>query len=85
MKKPKSTRTLKSVAAVVKALGGPKAIAEWTGAGATSVSNWKTWGFIPPAWYYLFATKLAESGYEVDPWVFGFRRTSDCPSPRKVA
>jgi hypothetical protein len=79
MAKHKSPKSLKTVPAVIKALGGPSAIAEWTGMGTTAVGRWNDWGFIPPAWYYEIVTRLAEQGYGVDPTVFGFKKAA---SPR---
>jgi len=73
MAKRKSSKVLKSVPEVVKALGGPDAISELTGVGRSTVSNWATWGFIPPGWYMAFKTRLEAKGFILDPDVFGFK------------
>lgn len=67
----KKRRNLKTVADVITAFGGPKELAAWAGVRTSSVSNWKTWGFIPPAWHYRMMIELEHRGFDVAPQVFG--------------
>lgn len=80
----KQKKTLKSVAEVIKALGGPKAIADWVGAPRQTVSNWKSFGYIPSPWFDLFEQRLDDRGYSVDRGVFGFK-TDPLESAQRAA
>jgi hypothetical protein len=71
--KPPHRATLKTVASVIKALGGEAELAAWTGNDRSIVRSYRRWGYIPAPWYILFAARLRELGYEVDPGVFGFK------------
>lgn len=83
MQDMKKRRTLNSVAEVIKAFGGPKAMAGWCGVGTPSISNWKTWGFIPPSWHYRMLMELQCNGYEINPLVFGIDLESTGPYKAK--
>lgn len=85
MSKRKNASTLKTVEATIKALGGPRAISRWSGALETSIGNWKSAGYIPATWYHLFATRLKELGFDVDPFVFGFKTVPLDGEVRRVA
>jgi DNA-binding transcriptional regulator YdaS (Cro superfamily) len=64
---------LKSVEAVVEALGGNAATADLAGVGISAVSNWKTRRAIPAENFLTFSRALARMGKKVDPTVFGFK------------
>jgi sialic acid synthase SpsE len=61
-----------SVAALVKALGGPKAIsARFELASETAVYNWLRHDAIPPSWHMRLWFWCEEAGLTVDRTVFG--------------
>ena len=64
-------KTLRTVCEVVKAFGGPKALAQWADVGPSAVSNWKADGFIPPGWHYRMMLELQGRGFSVAPQAFG--------------
>lgn len=64
-------RTLSSVADIVEAFGGTKAVAEWADVGMSAVSNWIVRDEIPPGWHYRLDRELRRRGYKVDPPLFG--------------
>jgi hypothetical protein len=64
---------LRSVEAVVEALGGNTATADLAGVGISAVSNWKARGAIPTENFLTFSRALARLGKKVDPTVFGFK------------
>jgi hypothetical protein len=68
-------QVLDGVRAVIEAMGGPTALAEWLSANVapvsvSAVSNWGSEGWVPPAWFLALSTELGRRGYEVDPKVF---------------
>ena len=63
---------LKSVDAVIEALGGPTKTAGVTGVGASAVINWRTRGEIPPEHFLVIGEALRAVGTCVDRTVFGF-------------
>jgi hypothetical protein len=64
---------LKTVEAVVEALGGTTATASTIGVGASAVSNWLDRGKIAPDKFLLVRDALAAVGKKVDPCVFAFK------------
>lgn len=79
-------RTLRTVCDVVKAFGGPAALAEWADVGTSAVSNWKADGFIPPGWHLRMMFYLTSKGFKVEPSAFGIEISMTGPfKARKVA
>lgn len=72
-------RPLKTVPQVIKAFGGAKAVAEWSGVSTCHVDNWRRWKFISPAWHWRMDVELKRRGYKIDPQVFGV----DIKAPRQ--
>ena len=69
---------LKSVEAVIDALGGPTKTAAVAGVGASAVINWRTRGEISPENFLLITDAVRASGKgEIDPMVFGFKALAD--------
>ena len=66
----KSRITLTTAESVVKALGGTKETAIWTGLGMPAVSNWIARGSLPPEWYRAITDELDRKGIDVDPNLF---------------
>ena len=63
---------LKSVDAVIDALGGPTKTAGVTGVGASAVINWRTRKEIPPEHFLRICDALKAAGEDADRAVFGF-------------
>lgn len=64
---------LRTVEAVVEALGGTTAAAAAAGVGASAVSNWLDRGKIAPDKFLLVREALFAVGKEADPCVFAFK------------
>jgi len=64
---------LNSVDDVIKALGGPAAVASLAGVGTSAVSNWSARRRIAPDKFVIVRDALAALGKEADPSVFGFK------------
>jgi hypothetical protein len=65
---------LRSVDELVDALGGSAATAEVAGVVISAVSNWKTNGVIPAAYFLVFAKEFKRRKLRLDPAIFAFRR-----------
>jgi DNA-binding transcriptional regulator YdaS (Cro superfamily) len=63
---------LKSVDAVIAALGGPTKMAALTGVGPSAVINWRTRREIPAEYFVLICEALEAAGKGVERSVFGF-------------
>lgn len=63
---------LKTVDALVEAVGGTSKAAEIGGVGPSAVSNWKSRGSIPSEKFMLFNSALDRIGLRADPSLFGF-------------
>ena len=63
-------RIKRTIADVVDAFGGTKALATWTGTGESAISNWIARGEIPPGWHYRLHMEAIGRGFEIDPSVF---------------
>ncbi len=70
----KKTKPLKSVAAVVRAFGGRKAMAEFCGVRVTAVYNWMDAEDFPSGWHYRLHVEAERRGYHIDPLVFMGKR-----------
>jgi hypothetical protein len=64
------TEPLASVAAVVRAFGGTKAMAQFAGVGMPAVSKWISQGWIPPGWHWRFDCEARRLGFAIDPVVY---------------
>lgn len=64
---------LKSVEAIVDAVGGTSAAASLAGVGKSAVSNWRSRGVIPAEHFLALSDALKARGKRVDPNVFGFK------------
>jgi hypothetical protein len=64
---------LKSVDAVIDALGGTAAAASLAGRVGSAASNWRATGRIPAEFFLIFAAELARIGKAADPAVFGIK------------
>jgi DNA-binding transcriptional regulator YdaS (Cro superfamily) len=62
---------LKTVEAVIEAVGGDAEAAKLAGVRASAVSNWKARGRIASGRMMVFTGALAALGKEADPAVFG--------------
>ena len=62
---------LKTVEAIIEALGGSSAAAELAGVGMSAVSNWKSRGTIPAELFVVFSRVLERHGNRADPSLFG--------------
>jgi hypothetical protein len=63
---------LKSVDAVIAALGGPTKTAGVVGVGASAIVNWRTRKEIPSDHFFVICAALEAVGERADPAVFGF-------------
>lgn len=63
---------LKTVDAIVDALGGTSEVAVLTGVSLPAVSNWKTRRRIPSEKFMIVADALEQRGVKADPDLFGF-------------
>lgn len=63
---------LRTIDAVIDALGGAAKVAALCGVGFTAVSNWKSRGKIPAEKFLIFSEALKRAGKTVDPSLFGF-------------
>lgn len=62
--------TLATIAEVVSAFGGTKALADWAGVGESAISNWLARGEIPPGWHYRLHIEAGARGFEIDNRLF---------------
>lgn len=63
---------LRSVDALIDAVGGTAKAAEIGGVGPSAVSNWKSRGSIPSEKFMLFSAEMDRLGLRADPALFGF-------------
>lgn len=63
---------LRTIDAVIDALGGANKVASLCGVGFTAVSNWKSRGRIPAEKFMIFSAALDHLGLRADPALFGF-------------
>jgi hypothetical protein len=68
---------LKSVDAVIDALGGTAAAAALAGRTGPAASNWRATGRIPAEFFLIFAAALARVGKAADPSVYGIKVPND--------
>ena len=61
---------LTTVAEVVKAFDGTKAMAAWAGLSMSSISKWLSQGWIPPNWYVAISDELCRKGFAAPPEIF---------------
>jgi hypothetical protein len=70
MENKSSGMRLTTVAEIVDAFGGTKAMAAWADVSQSAVSNWIARGWIPPDWYVAMSDELLRRGLEVTPETF---------------
>lgn len=63
---------LKSIDAVIEAVGGVTAAASLAGVSLPAVSNWKARGHIPADKFMIFDRELESRNMRADPALFGF-------------
>lgn len=68
---------LKSVEAVIDALGGTAAAADLLGMSRNAISTWKARGKIPSDNFMLVVDELDKRRARVSPTVFGFREAAE--------
>jgi hypothetical protein len=68
---------LTSIDDLVSAFGGPTALGDWLGVGASTVSNWQARGSIPTGWNLRLYLEAEHRGFDIDLTVFGFERLED--------
>lgn len=69
---------LKSVEAIVDALGGTVPVSVMTGVTVPAVLNWKKRRRIPTERFFFFSVELAKAGKAApDPAVFGFHAPAE--------
>lgn len=61
-----------SIDELISALGGPTALGEHLGVGASAVSNWIARGYIPTGWHLRLYLEVERRGLSIDLSVFGF-------------
>jgi hypothetical protein len=61
-----------SIDELVTAFGGPTALGDWLGVGASAVSNWQARGNIPTGWHLRLYLECERRKLPVDLAVFGF-------------
>ena len=66
-------RTLKTVEAVVKRLGGLSRVAQMTGRGETAIYNWLATGRMPPNFYDGMIEELEQRGATAPAALWGQR------------
>lgn len=64
---------LRTVEAIIDALGGTTAAADMAGVGKAAVSNWKQAQRIPPEYYVALQAALEQQGERADPKAFGMK------------
>lgn len=66
---------IRTVAELIDALGGTRAICEARGVGKTAVSNWRVWGWLPERHHFWASQRAIELGVEVAPDLFASRKS----------
>lgn len=62
---------VRTIPALIAALGGREAVADYAGVTVEAVVRWERSNFLPPGWQHRFVTKARRRGYKVDPEMFG--------------
>jgi hypothetical protein len=62
---------IRTITALIDALGGDTAVANWLGISQPAVANWKVRGHIPTGWHLRIAARLSKEKKAIDPAVFG--------------
>lgn len=63
-----------TIDALIDALGGDTAVANWLGISQPAVANWKVRGQIASGWHLRILARLKQEGRRVDPALFGLSR-----------
>jgi predicted carbohydrate-binding protein with CBM5 and CBM33 domain len=73
----RSNKTVLLTAAdIIDALGGYRKVQNLTGAGYTSVCNWKAFGAFPARYYVVMMRTLEKRGYSASPTLWDQREVA---------